>query len=136
LLATIFLAVCIYGFFYLPEQPKWAFISLGVITILGETVFILGRYETSATILDRVSGKVIFERKTLLRHTAQEYSFDEIKCFEVVRDADVDRPAGYIIQMELLSGKQIEIENSFERNQNQCKETCNKLNDYLQHSEK
>jgi len=122
-----------YAFFYFTDQPKWALVGCGLIGIL----FILHPFleffsSSHTTTLDFSLRKVTIKKRSVIGNSVKVYNFENINRFIAEEDMDYERPFDrWGIQMELKTGKQIQLPNSWVQDENLCGEIAQSANGYL-----
>ena len=121
---------CIYGIYKPIDSPKGALAGAGLLFILCALQPFLSHFRTKhTTIFDYSLKKIIFEKKNLTGQSIEEYNFAEVNTLQIKQDFDIDRPNGWYIEIELKTGAQIEVSNSFhsvEKSLEQIVQTANK----------
>jgi hypothetical protein len=124
----------IYVYFYFPKQSIWMSVSIGLLGIFAllNPVIDLFRASFTAT-LDFALRQMIIEKKSIFKNVVEEYKFDDISRFMVEKDMSIDiHWDRWEVRVELKTGKQFLVPNSWTRDFSQCDEIVHSANKLLQ----
>jgi hypothetical protein len=116
------------------EQPVWISVGVGLLGIFASLNLIFDHFSTSFTAtLDFALRELIIEKKSIFKNVIEEYKFEDICRFIVEKDMSIETHWDrWEVKVELKTGKQFLIPNSWTRDFNLCEEVVQSVNKFLQ----